>query len=197
MSATDIAGAQRSPLKIAKLIEHEQRVVAGEAEMAVVGCTLLLAMGRADRAIHIQHDQLRRLSLMNPVDPDTREIGQGDKVVIRGQQFCLELAHLAGRCAATLDGLAADDPAHRGIAPEPVGIVDILVSCQSAIDRLSQEADQTVPVVLARSHVSDKVTGQCSQAKGVIEFPIGEQTGVGSDPRPMKLKLQAAIKSRP
>jgi hypothetical protein len=32
-----VPGSQSTPLDIAKLVEHEQRVVAGTAEMAVVG----------------------------------------------------------------------------------------------------------------------------------------------------------------
>ena len=37
------------------------------------------------------------------------------------------------------DRLAADDPAHRGIAPEPVGAVHILVSGETSTDRLAKQ----------------------------------------------------------
>ena len=100
----------------------------------------------------------------------------------RGQQFRLEPAPLASRRAATFDAPAADDPAHGRIAPTPVRIIDILVSGEAAIDRLAEEADQTVPAILARSAVRDKVTGHRGRAKGIIEFPIGEQASVGRDP---------------
>ena len=142
--------------------------------MTVVGRALLLPMGWADGAIHIQHDDLRRLPLVNPVDPDTGEIGENGKVVIRRQQFRLEPAHLAGRGSAPLNGVAADDPAHRRVTAQSVSIVDIFVSGQSAIDRLSQEADQTVPAVLARPAIGKDFTRQRGQTKGVIEFPICE-----------------------
>ena len=65
---------------------------------------------------------------------------------------------------------------------KPVRIIDILVSGEAAIDRLAKEAYQTVPAVLARSAVRDKVTGHRGQAKGIIEFPMGEQANVGGDP---------------
>ena len=42
-SAVHVARPQEAPLDIAELIEQEQRVVAGAAEMPVVGATLLLA----------------------------------------------------------------------------------------------------------------------------------------------------------
>ncbi len=44
----DVARAQRTSLQVAKLVEQEKRVIAGAAEMAVVGRALLFAMGRAD-----------------------------------------------------------------------------------------------------------------------------------------------------
>jgi hypothetical protein len=47
---------------------------------------------------------------------------------------------------------------------------------------LAKEADQTVPAILARSAVRDKFTDHRGQAKGIIEFPIGEQDSVVRDP---------------
>jgi hypothetical protein len=37
IGAVDVAGAQDTPLQIAELVEHEQRMVAGAAEMPIVG----------------------------------------------------------------------------------------------------------------------------------------------------------------
>ena len=64
-----IAGPQGAPFQVAKLIEHEQRVITHAAEVTVPGRTFLRAMGRADRAIHIQRDPLGRFAFVNPVDP--------------------------------------------------------------------------------------------------------------------------------
>jgi hypothetical protein len=57
--AVHVARTQRTPLQIAKLVEHEQRVVAGAAEMAIVGAAFLLAVGRALARIHVEHNHLR------------------------------------------------------------------------------------------------------------------------------------------
>jgi hypothetical protein len=46
---------ERAPLQIAKLVEYEQRVVAGAAEVTVVGTRLLLAISRALGRIHVGH----------------------------------------------------------------------------------------------------------------------------------------------
>ena len=103
------------------------------------------------------------------------------EVVVDCQQLSLEPAHLAGRCAAALDSLAADDPPHRGIAPEPVGVVHILVSGEPSKDGLAKQTDDTVPTVLAGPAVSQDITRQYGQAQGIVEFAVGEQAGVGCD----------------
>ena len=119
---------------------------------------------------------------MNPVDPKPGQVGKGVEGLVLGQQLGLEAAHLAGRCAAALDGLSADDPPHRRIAPQPVGVVHVLISGETSIDGLTQQSDNVVPAVLARPAVSQDIARQGDEAKGVIEFPIGEQTGVRRDP---------------
>jgi hypothetical protein len=113
----DVAGAQRRTLQIAELIEHEQRMVAGTGEVAVVGGAFLLAMGRADARIHIEDDGPRRAPARNGVDPLPRETGERGEVLVTREPFRLEPPHLAGRGRIALDGLAADEPAHCRITP--------------------------------------------------------------------------------
>jgi hypothetical protein len=71
---------------------------------------------------------------MHRINPHMKKIGEGGEIVIRRQKLGLEPAHLAGRCAAALDGLAADYPTHRGIASEPVGVIHIFISGKTTID---------------------------------------------------------------
>ena len=66
----------RTPFQIAKLVEQEKGMVAGTAEVAVVGRPLLVAMGRADAAVHIENDFRRRVPVMNPVNPSAGKIGK-------------------------------------------------------------------------------------------------------------------------
>jgi hypothetical protein len=65
----DVAGAQGAAFQIAKLVEHEQRMIAGALEMAVPDAHLLLAMRWADARIHVEHDASGRTAAMNLVDP--------------------------------------------------------------------------------------------------------------------------------
>ena len=73
VGAVDVPGsAVRTPFQIAELVEHEKRMVARAAEVTVVGRVLLVAMGRADAAVHVEDDGPRRLAVVHPVDPDPR-----------------------------------------------------------------------------------------------------------------------------
>ena len=69
VGAVHVAGTQRAAFQIAELVEHEQRMIAGAGVMAVPDAHLLLAMGRADARIHVEHDASRRTAAMHAVDP--------------------------------------------------------------------------------------------------------------------------------
>jgi hypothetical protein len=94
-------------------------------------------------------------------------------------------------------GAPADDPAHRGIAPEPVGVVHVLVAGEPTEHRLTELGEQRVAPVLPGARIDEDVAGQSSQAEGIVEFPEREQVGIGGDRRPVELQLQAAVKSDP
>src|SRR5262249_11415640 len=53
-----VASAQHDLLQVAELVEQEEGVVTGTAEMAVIGGALLVAIGLAHRPVHVQ-DKLR------------------------------------------------------------------------------------------------------------------------------------------
>ena len=77
----DVARPQLTPFDIAELVEHEQRVIAGAAEMPVVGTAFLLTIGRALARIHVEHDGLRRTPLVHLVDPLTEQVGESGQVL--------------------------------------------------------------------------------------------------------------------
>ena len=60
-------------------------MVAGTAEVTIVRCSLLFAMGRADAAVHVENDYLRRMAVMNLVDPHPVHVDQGFNVLVGGQ----------------------------------------------------------------------------------------------------------------
>jgi hypothetical protein len=70
LGAVHIARPQGAALDIAELVEHEQRVITGAAEMPVVGAALLLAVGGALARIHVERDGGRRWCTLSIHWPD-------------------------------------------------------------------------------------------------------------------------------
>ena len=96
VGAVNVTGTQRASFKIAELIEHEQRMIAGALVVAVPDAILLLALGRADAGIRVEQDTARRTAGVNAIDPHSRKIGEGGQVLFRRQPLRLEASHLAG-----------------------------------------------------------------------------------------------------
>jgi hypothetical protein len=140
----DVAGAQATSLQVAELVEQKQGMVAGAAEVAVVGRALLVAIGRADARIQVENHLLRRAAVVNPVDPKPVQIGQGGDVVVGRQKLGLEAAHLAGQSSLLGDGSAADNPPHSRIMPEAIGVIYVLVAAEPPEGGLTEQADHPV-----------------------------------------------------
>src|SRR5688500_6982152 len=99
----DVARSQRTPFDITELVEDEERVVAGAAEMPIIGAAFLFAVGRALARIHVEHDDLRRSPPAYFINPLTRQIDKSGEVLGSAQPFRLETAHLAGRGGGPAD----------------------------------------------------------------------------------------------
>src|SRR6476620_8176992 len=93
----DIATTQRTVFQIAELVEDEQRMIAGAIVMAVPDAVLLLAMGRADARIHVEHDATGRPAGMHKVDPLAGQVSESRKVLGCREPLRLEATHLARR----------------------------------------------------------------------------------------------------
>ena len=197
VGAVHVARPQGAPLQIAELVEHEQRVIAGAAEVAVVGAAFLLAVGRALARIHVEHDDPRRSPLVHLVDPLAGQIGESGEVLGPAQPLRLEAAHLAGRGGRPGDRPVADHPAHRRIAAQPVGVVHVLVAGQPPEHRLAQQADQPMATVLAGARVGQRIGTRVGQAQRVIQLAIGQQPGIGGDRGAAKLQHQTTVEIEP
>ena len=91
----------------------------------------------------------------------------------------------------------ADDGAHRRIAGEPLGIVDVFVAGEAAVDRLAQQAQQMVADVLATTTLAEGRCGHRGQVEHIVQLAVGEQSAVGGDPRTVELELDAAVEGDP
>jgi hypothetical protein len=197
VGAMHVAGPEHAALEIAELVEHEQRVVARAAEVAVVGRALLLPKRRALRAIHVGDDAVRRSAPVHPVDPRAGQVRERGEIGLGWEPLGLEPAHLAGRSRRPVEPLPADDGAHGGVAGEPLGVVDVLVAGEPAVDGLPQQAEQPVADVRPAPTLGEGGCGRRGQAEGVVQLAVGEQAGVGSDPRPVEFELEAAVEGDP
>ena len=90
-------------------------------------------------------------------------------------------------------GAATDHGPHGGIEAEAFGVVDILVAGQSAVDRLAQEGEQAVLGVLSGAGVVQAGRRRRGQAEGVVEFAVGEESGVAGDGGAVELQLDLAV----
>src|SRR5262249_58426359 len=126
VSAVHVAGTQSTALEVAKLVEHEQRMVAGAGVMPVPDAVLLLAMGRAHARIHVKHDASRRAATVHKADPLAGQVGKSSEVLGRREPLRLEAGHLARWSRTALPRLAANNPAHRRSIAHAVGVLHIL-----------------------------------------------------------------------
>ena len=76
-------------------------------------------------------------------------------------------------------------------------VIHIFVPGETPKHGLSKQPDQRMAAVLAGAHIGEHVPGHCAETQGVVEFAIGQQSGIGGDPRAAKLKLHAAVKIEP
>ena len=134
---------------------------------------------------------------MRLVDPLAGEVHQRAQVLAGAEGLGLEAADLAGRGGALVSGPAAHHGSHGGIDAQALGVVDILVAGQSAVDRLPEERGEAVLRVLA-GRVSCRTSRPVSvSCEAVVEFSVGQEPGVAGDVGAVEFKAEAAVELRP
>lgn len=73
---------------------------------------------------------------------------------------------------------------------QPLGVVHILIARKTAEHRLSQQADQRMPTVLAARRVGKHLACQHGQSERVIKFSTGQQPSVGGKQRKAAVKIE-------
>jgi hypothetical protein len=68
--------------------------------------------------------------------------------------------------------MAADDPPHDWVEPEPVGIVHVVVPAQASENGLAELPDKTVAIVLPTTGIREYVPGTLGQSDRIIQFPV-------------------------
>src|SRR5918996_2342646 len=109
----------------------------------------------------------------------------------------LAAPHLAAARGQAIQPLTTDDRPHRGITGEPLGIVDVLVAGEPAEHRLAEQSAQLGACVLATAAVEELRDRDVGKPEGIIEFTVGEQATVRSDPDTVEFELDPTIENGP
>jgi len=80
---------------------------------------------------------------------------------------------------------------------QTVGVIHILIACQTSEHRLAQQADQAMAAVLPGPRAGQRLGTPVAQAQRVIQLAIGQQPGIGGDRRTTKLQHQPPIEVEP
>ena len=84
---------------------------------------------------------------------------------------------------------ATDHVPHGRINREPLGVVGVLVTGETAEDRLPKLGRQGVLTVVAGALILQQTVSHRRQPQGVVEVAIGHQSSVAGNPRTAKREL--------
>jgi hypothetical protein len=73
------------------------------------------------------------------------------------------------------------------------GVADVFVASQATVDRLGEESQEAVLGVLSGAGVVQAAGRAAGKSHGVVEFPVGKESGVTGDGRAMELQLDVAV----
>ena len=93
--------------------------------------------------------------------------------------------------------LPADDPSHRGIMAQPLGVVNVLVSRKPTEHRLPQHTDKSVPAVFAGAGRGRASLRPNPKGQSIVKLAIGKKTSIGGEDRTAKLEHQPAVEIEP
>jgi hypothetical protein len=80
---------------------------------------------------------------------------------------------------------------------QPLGVIDILISGETAEHRLPQHPDQGMATVLTGAGVREPLATRLRKAERIVKLAIGKQSSIGGDDRTPKLEHQSAIEIEP
>src|ERR1035438_10647410 len=90
LGAVDVPLPEHGAFDVSKLVEAEERVIAGAAKMPIVGCALLLAVGLADGAVHVQDNLPQSPAFPQLIDPFTGGVRKSGQIAGLCQHLGLE-----------------------------------------------------------------------------------------------------------
>jgi hypothetical protein len=80
-----------------------------------------------------------------------------------------------------VSGSTTHHGAHRGIDPQALSVVEVLVPGEPTEEGLTQEGREAVACVPAGPCVVQLVGGRVGELEGVVEFAVGQESGIAGD----------------
>jgi hypothetical protein len=97
------------------------------------------------------------------------------------------------RISANWERGTANDRAHRGVAGEPLGVIDILVAGEPIEHPLAEVPAQLVARVLATAAVEELRDRRAGAPEGVIQLAVSEQTASAPGMTAQDISIQKRI----
>ena len=103
----------------------------------------------------------------------TRSI-QAPERSVSAARFASLASHSVSKRSIWLVEAASPHGTHCRIAGEPLGIVDVFVAGQAAVDGLAQQAKQPVWSVLSAPILDKSQRSYRRQVEGIVQLPVSE-----------------------
>ena len=177
------------------LIEQQQRVIADRLEVSVVGTAFLLAMDRTLGGVHVQNDPLGVVERLRLPDQLSVQRHQPQQILFARQHLRLEAVERRGQRRTAIPDLLRSDQPKRRVSRHSDGVVDVLVACQAAVNRLPQQISKRELLVCALPGVAEMLVNQFSETEPFVQFANQNQATVGSDVRSLEIDFQRAVEN--
>ena len=177
------------------LVEQQQRVVADRLEVSVVGTAFLLAMDRTLGGVHVQNDPLGVVERFRLPDQLSVQRHQPQQVLFARRHLRLEAVQRRGQGRTAIPDLLRTHQPKRRIDRNPLGVVEVLVARQAAVDRLPQQISERELLVGALPGVAEMLVNQFSETEPFVQFANQNQATVGGDVRSLEIDFQQAVET--
>src|ERR1035437_1274092 len=117
---------------------------------------------------------------------------QPGEVRVFGQHLGLETLQPRGKSGASIPALFRADQPEGRVLGEPLGVVEVFVASQAAIDRLPQQVGEAKLRVLPTA-VRQILFDQFAESEPLVEFAHQDQTTVRSDAGALELDLERGV----
>ena len=161
--------------------------------MAVVSAAFLLAVNGAFCRVHIEHDTLGLVLRLGLSDQLAVDRHQPKQVLFTGQQLCLEALQTRRKRPAAFPVLFRAEQAKGRIGGDSHGIVEILVACEAAVDRLPHQIDERKLLVCALSRIRQMLVDQLAQSEPLVQFPKENQATIRGDARSFEIDFEKSV----